>query len=127
MEHERRGELWPFIGRALRRRCPRCGSPDIWRSWFALCERCPRCQLELDRGESDHFYGAYLLNFVVAELIPAFAFVIALVVTWPAPPWKAITWGAVILVATAPLLTYPFAKTVWLAIDLAFRKEDSKA
>ena len=115
--------LWSYVGRALRRRCPRCGGRDIWRSWFAFRSQCPTCHLELDRGESDHFYGAYLLNFVVAELIPAIAFVIALLVTWPSPPWTALTWGAVILAATAPLFTYPFTKTVWLALDLAFRRE----
>ena len=85
--------LWSYVGRALRRRCPRCGGPGIWRSWFAFRARCPTCHLELDRGESDHFYGAYLLNFVVAELLPAIAFVIALLVTWPSPPWTALTWG----------------------------------
>ena len=118
--------LWSYVGRALRRRCPRCGGPGIWRSWFAFRSQCPTCHLELDRGESDHFYGAYLLNFVVAELIPAIAFVIALLVTWPSPPWTALTWGAVILAATAPLFTYPFTKTVWLALDLAFRREPSR-
>jgi uncharacterized protein (DUF983 family) len=115
--------LWSYVGRALRRHCPRCGERDIWRGWFAFRHDCPRCHLELDRGESDHFYGAYLLNFVVAELIPAIAFVVALMVTWPSPPWTALTWGAVILAAAAPLLTYPFTKTVWLALDLAFRRE----
>ena len=118
-------QLWPYLARALRRRCPRCGELDIWRNWFAFRHLCPRCQLELDRGESDHFYGAYLLNFVVAELIPALAFVIALIVTWPSPPWTALTWGAVILAATTPLLTYPFTKTLWLALDLAFRRDSA--
>jgi len=117
------GTLRSYIARALRRHCPRCGGHDIWRSWFSLRDRCPNCRLELDRGESDHFYGAYLLNFVVAELIPAIAFVVALIVTWPSPPWTALTWGAIILVATAPFLTYPFTKTIWLALDLAFRRE----
>jgi len=122
----RRSELWPFVGRALLRRCPRCGERGIWRGWFVFRERCPHCGLELDRGESDHFYGAFLLNFVVAELIPAVAFVVILIVTWPSPPWTAITWTAVILAASAPLATYPFTKTVWLALDLFFRGEESR-
>jgi len=125
METVARGSLWPYVGRALCRRCPRCGSREIWSGWFTLRDRCPHCHLELDRGESDHFYGAYLLNFVVAELVPALAFVVALIVTWPSPPWTALTWGVVILAATAPFLTYPFTKTLWLALDLAFRRDAS--
>ena len=121
-----RRKLWPYVGRALLRRCPRCGERRIWRGWFVFREQCPRCGLELDRGESDHFYGAFLLNFVVAELIPAVTFVVILIVTWPSPPWTAVTWIAVILAATAPLVTYPFTKTVWLALDLVFRGEESR-
>jgi uncharacterized protein (DUF983 family) len=114
--------LWPYVGRALMRRCPRCGERHVWRGWFTLRERCPLCGLELDRGESDHFYGAYLLNFVVAELIPATGFVVAILVTWPTPPWTAIMWGAMIVAAVAPFVTYPYAKTLWLALDLYFRR-----
>ena len=43
---------------------------------MAMRSHCPNCGLQLDRGESDYFYGAYLLNFVAAELFAIFAFVV---------------------------------------------------
>ena len=43
-----------------------------------------------------------------------------LLATWPRPPWPAIIWGAVQMIAT-PILSYPQTKALWLAGDLIFR------
>lgn len=80
----------------------------------------------LDRGESDYFYGAYMLNFVAAELAVMIAFVAALLATWPTPPWNALMAGAIALAIIAPFVLYPVTKGVWLAIDLVFRPEHSR-
>ena len=109
------------IGRALLLRCPNCGSGGLLKSWFALTERCPRCNLKLGRDEADYFLGAYILSLVFLELIFAITFVVVLMVTWPDPPWRAIQWGAATLMLAAALIVYPFAKTLWLAADLIFR------
>jgi uncharacterized protein (DUF983 family) len=109
------------IGRALLLHCRNCGSGGILKSWFALKERCPRCNLELGRGEADYFLGAYLLSLVFLELIFAAMFVVVLLVTWPNPPWRTIQWGGAFLMVAAALIVYPFAKTLWLASDLIFR------
>ena len=109
------------IGRALLLHCPNCGSGGILKSWFALNERCPRCNLELNRGEADYFLGAYLISLVALELIFATMFLVVLIVTWPAPPWRLIQWGGAFLMVAAALIVYPFAKTLWLAADLIFR------
>ena len=115
--------LMRMCGRALLRRCPRCGSGDVWKNWFNFRDRCPRCALELDRGESDHFYGAYALNFVVAELVPVVFFVVTLIATWPTPPWTVLTYVTGALAIISPFVLYPFTKTGWLALDLYFRPE----
>ena len=109
------------IGRALLLHCPNCGSGGIVKSWFALNQRCPRCNLELGRGEADYFLGAYLLSLVFLELIFASLFLVVLIVTWPNPPWRLIQWGGAFLMIAAALIVYPFAKTLWLAADLIFR------
>lgn len=109
------------IGRALLLHCPNCGSGGIIKSWFALEDRCPRCNLKLGRGEADYFLGAYVLSLVALELIFAVTFVVVLVVTWPSPPWRLIQWGGAFLMLAAALIVYPFAKTLWLAADLIFR------
>jgi len=110
-----------MISRALSLRCPHCGSRGVLASWFRLKERCPRCRLHLHREEGDYFLGAYMIMLIVMELVFAFGFLIVLLVTWPTPPWDAIQWVGGALLFAAVLLAYPFAKTLWLAIDLMFR------
>ena len=60
--------LSPFL-RALRLRCPKCGSGGILRHWFALVPACPRCGLAFDRGESGYQVGSYLVAMIAIELL----------------------------------------------------------
>lgn len=82
---------------------------------------CPRCQLILDRGEPDYFLGGYTVNFIVAELLIVAGGALFITLTWPDVPWTTLTWSLVALMVVAPILFYPFAKTLWLALDLIFR------
>lgn len=82
---------------------------------------CPVCGLQLDRGESDYFYGAFLLNFVAAELVPVIVFVVALIATWPTPRWDLLTAVTAVLAVLAPIALYPTTKALWLAFDLMLR------
>jgi hypothetical protein len=82
---------------------------------------CPRCHLLLDRGEHDYFLGGYTINFVVAELLIVVGGAASIVITWPDVPWTLITWLLVAAMVLAPVLFYPFAKTLWLAVDLVLR------
>jgi uncharacterized protein (DUF983 family) len=88
---------------------------------MAMRSHCPNCGLQLDRGESDYFYGAYLLNFVAAELVAVIAFVVGLIGTWPSPPWNVLTATTVVIAIVAPIALYPTTKALWLAVDLIFR------
>jgi uncharacterized protein (DUF983 family) len=112
------------ISRAIRRRCPRCGASGVWTSFMRMRPQCPNCGLELDRGESDYFYGAYMLNFIAAELVPVVVFVVALIVTWPNPNWNALTAVTVVLAIVAPIVLYPTTKALWLAVDLMLRPNE---
>ena len=82
---------------------------------------CPSCHLLLDRGEPDYFLGGYTVNFVVSELIIVTGAAAGIVFSWPDVPWRLITWALVTLMLVAPVVFYPFAKTLWLAADLVFR------
>ena len=110
----------PYL-RALRLRCPQCGSPGVLRSWFQFRPACPRCALLLDRGESGYQVGSYLVNIVVAELCVVALTVGVLVATWPTPPWDILRYAAPILAVLAPLAFFPFAKLLFLAFDLQAR------
>jgi uncharacterized protein (DUF983 family) len=93
---------------------------------MAMRSHCPNCGLQLDRGESDYFYGAYLLNFVAAELVAVFAFVVGLIATWPSPPWNMLTATTVVIAIVAPIALYPTMKAIWLAVDLMLRPGENR-
>lgn len=112
---------WRLLGRALLLRCPNCGGKKLFYGFFRMRERCAGCGILLERGESDHFIGAYTMNLIAVETLLALGFLIVVVVTWPNPPWNALQYGGVVLSALGAVLCYPFAKTTWLAIDLIFR------
>ena len=115
------GVVARMVGRALLLRCPRCGSRGILQHWLKAREQCPRCGVRLDRGEKDHWLGAYAVNLVVSELIWALSMVAILVATWPKVPWGFLEYGGAALMVAAPFVFYPFSRTLWLAADLAFR------
>ncbi len=83
--------------------------------------RCTSCGLVLERGEEDYFIGAYLVNLIIAELIVVALMLIVLAVTWPRVPWTGMLWGIVILTIPAVYATYPYSRSLWLALDLLFR------
>ena len=114
-----------LFSRALRLRCPNCGQGRLFTSWLRMRERCPVCGLKLERGEEGYQVGSYMFNIVAAELVFAAAFVGAVVLTWPTPPWKVLEYGGIALMVVAPLVFFPFSKTLFLAFDLLFRPAGS--
>jgi hypothetical protein len=84
-------------------------------------ESCPACHLRLERGEQGYIVGAYMFNIIAAELLFALLAVAVVLATWPSPPWTALQWGGAALMIAAPLVSYPFSKTLFLAFDLVFR------
>lgn len=110
-----------MLARALRLRCPSCGEGKLFDGWFHMRHRCPHCGLRLDRGETDYFIGAYTLNLIGAELIVVTAMLIVMLATWPDVPWAQMKWGIIAMTLAAPVITYPFSKAIWLALDLVLR------
>lgn len=116
-----RATLSSLLFRALRLRCPHCGGKHIFESFFKLKSHCPTCGLRLERGEGDYFVGAYLFNLIAVELILFFCVCGFVYFTWPDPPWTLITYVTATLMLSGCILCYPFAKTTWLAVDIAIR------
>lgn len=115
--------LWALLTRALRRRCPYCGSPGIFRTWFSLHETCPRCGASFNR-EDGYFLGAYAINLIVAEFLGLGLVIFLLVKTD-----LRLLWMEIIAVAVAvglPLLFFPFARTLWMALDLFVNRKTSE-
>ena len=121
----RRDPISTLLWRAVRRRCPRCGGRGLFTAWLKLRERCPKCGLRFEREEG-FFTGVYLVNYAfvaIAIVIELFTYLLYANANDDVALAPAMALG----LATAlilPLLTYPFAKTVWVAIDLATRPLD---
>jgi hypothetical protein len=86
-----------------------------------LRSHCPGCGLPLERGEEGYQVGSYMFNVIASELLFAAIFFMVLMLTWPSPPWTLLQYGGMALMVLAPLLFYPFTKTLFLAFDLVFR------
>lgn len=114
-----------MFARAFALRCPRCGGSGILRTWFAMRERCPTCNLALERGErSDFWIGAYVFNLVFGELLAIGIPIIWMIASSPNQPWAKIETLAVVLCVAMPFLFFPFSRTLWLAWDLSFRPSE---
>lgn len=111
-------KLTTLLGRAMRLRCPNCGRGHFFAGWFSPRPQCPDCGQPLERAEDGYYLGALLLNFVVAELTVTIAGLGVLIFTWPRTPWNWLLYGGAVFAVTLPFLTYPFSKTLWLALDL---------
>jgi uncharacterized protein (DUF983 family) len=112
------------FARAFRLRCPNCGQSGQLKSWLKVKDHCEACGLKFDRGQYDYFIGAYTINLIVNELIVTLAFVAGMLITWPDVPWDGLMWGLAPLAVLSPLATLPFARSMYLAMDLRFRRPE---
>ena len=110
-----------LLWRAIRLRCPNCGGKSIFRTWFRMRLRCGQCGLLLTRGEEGYQVGSYMFNIAASELVVVATFVGVLVFSWPTPPWGVLQVGVPALAVVAPLVFFPFTRTLFLAFHLAFR------
>ncbi len=114
----------PSVGTLLKRgftkRCPNCGGGKLYRGWFQMVDRCPTCGLRFER-EPGFFTGAYLINFAITE---GFLFVLLMAfVVWKVQAPEAgiaVPLGiGLVLAVVLPVIFYPFARTIWSALDIA--------
>jgi uncharacterized protein (DUF983 family) len=106
-----------MLGRALRRRCLRCGAGPIFRRYFDIVERCRGCGYPFLR-EDGYWVGAMIMNIGAAQLLFFAWFLGGLWLGWPDPPWTLLLVGGVTLMIAFPVLFYPWSKTLWLWFDL---------
>jgi hypothetical protein len=62
-----------------------------------------------------------MFNIIAAELLWLAAFLAVVAATWPSPPWDPLRYGGGALMILAPLLCFPWSRTLFLAFDLVFR------
>ena len=108
-----------MLRRALRRRCPLCGTKPIFDGWFALRDRCPGCNFSFEREEG-YWTGALIANIAVAEGLFAILFLGGIMATYPDVPWTQLGIVAAAAMVLLPIAFYPLSKMVWLWVDLAY-------
>jgi uncharacterized protein (DUF983 family) len=117
-----RGRL---LRRGVARRCPVCGGGGLFRRWFEMVERCPRCAFRFERIEG-HWLGSLGMNTIVSFTMLFVVLLVGFVVTWPDPPTGPLIMAGVVTAVVVPLLFFPFSRTIWTAIDLAMRPLSEK-
>ena len=106
--------------RGLVRRCPVCGQGRLFRLWFSLAERCPRCRLRFERIEG-HWLGALGLNTIVSFGVLFCVVAGGLALSHPGYRMAPLLAAAVGTAVVVPLAFFPSSKTLWTAIDLCMR------
>lgn len=112
-----------MLGRSLLKRCPICGAGRLFTRWFRMKERCPGCGYRFEREEG-FFLGAYVINLAIAQGTVILLAIVPLIVRLAGDPDASvapfIVFGAVGALV-APILFYPWSKTIWTAFDLMLR------
>lgn len=112
-----------MLGRSLLKRCPLCGAGRLFTRWFRMEERCPDCAYRFEREEG-FFLGAYVINLAIAQGVVILLAVVPLIVRLAGNPDASIVpfvAGGVAGALLAPLVFYPWSKTIWTAFDLMLR------
>jgi uncharacterized protein (DUF983 family) len=112
-----------MIVRALCRRCPRCGSSGIFRTYFQLAERCPRCGVRFIRHEGFSL-GSTTINMIVTFGLFLLVIIVGLIATYPHIEVVPVTIIGLAVAIIVPIVFYPCAQAIWAAIDFAMRPLD---
>jgi len=110
--------------RGMLGRCPLCGSAGLFSRFLFLRECCPSCGHRFERRPEDAFFlGAYMINIAVGLTLLAGAIMAYGLSQADLLPGGLLEWGALtaFFAGVFPLLSYPFSKTTWAAIDLMMR------
>jgi len=118
------------VARALVLSCPRCGSRGVLAGWFKLRDSCPLCGLALRRAPDadDECFGGYFMNLMTSELLMLVVVIGYVLFTWPTVQWQTVEILSVVMVIVSPVISYPFAKMLWVAIEYEFAaRADTKS
>jgi len=111
-----------MLRRGVRKHCPRCDHRPVFETWFRMHERCPRCGLQFAREEG-FVVGVYFINLTIVEgllFVLVMAFIAVLANDPEASLVPPLAVGGVLAVL-APIVAYPYARSIWTALDLAMR------
>ena len=59
-------ERFEIFSRAVTGRCPNCGQLAMFKNWFRYYKRCPNCEIELEKEESEFYSGTTSIEYVLS-------------------------------------------------------------
>jgi uncharacterized protein (DUF983 family) len=107
-----------MVGRALRRRCPRCGGKAWFTGWFKRVDRCQTCGYRYERSPG-FVLGEVTMNTIVTFGLLAVAITVGIVLTYPDVPLWPLLGTMLAIAILVPILFYPLSSTLWAAVDLS--------
>lgn len=113
--------FWERLWWAMALRCPKCRAVSIFESGWRMHERCPNCDLRLNR-EPGYFVGGMEINVFVTCAA-------AIGVFFGAGSVTALSHGWLVTLACAtgalfPLAFYRHARSLWISLDRFFDPTD---
>ena len=109
-----------LVQRALRRRCPYCGSKGFLKGWFRLAERCPNCGLATDRVVG-HWVGAVGMNTILTFGALFVVLIVGLLASYPDIAVLPVLLTSVAVAVVLPIVAWPYSQTLWTAVDIMMR------
>ena len=113
--------FWTLVGRAIRRRCARCGQGASFRTAFRMKESCPSCGFVFER-EPGFWVGAMIINTILSFGSLLLVFVGGWIAFWPDVPWTGILIATIAVALIVPIAGYPLTKSLWSAIELSYHR-----
>lgn len=88
-----------------------------------MTDPCPRCRMRFE-PEEGAFLGSMTINYAMTAGVFVLVLTIGVVATAPDIPVAPLLAASIGAIVIAPMLFYPFTKTLWAAIhELAHRNE----
>ncbi len=116
-----------MVLRGAAKRCASCGKGGLFTGWVRMAPTCPGCGYRFEREEG-FFLGAYVMNLVIAQVFVVLLAIVPAIVLLAGNPDAGllpVIAGGVAGAVLAPLVFYPFSKTLWVAIELIMRPADA--
>lgn len=129
---DRRTDAYPatrprrVLWRALRRRCPNCGTKGISRHVAHVADECPTCRLQLERKVGS-FIGGIGLNTIVSFACLLAVIVGGFIATGGEASVTRILLPALAVALFVPLVFYASSRLLWVGIELIFWPLDDES
>lgn len=109
--------LETFLGRAIRLKCPRCGTGRLFAGFVRMNDRCPDCNFKFERAPG-YFLGSTYINYAFTAFVLTIGYVY---LRFGLKIERDILMGPLIgFCILFPLLFFRFARSLWLNIDCYF-------